>query len=76
MSKLLKESTIEKLIDLGFIEKNDGEHKDFIFITDKFKLQVDPWHDVFLSILNYPKSIKIEINDLMDLREAIDFIKY
>ncbi len=56
MTELQKVATPEKLIEMGFIEENDGSGDprgiDYTIRNDKFILNVDPWREVKLCRVN------------------------
>ena len=78
-TELLKVATPEKLIEMGFIEENDGSEDprgvDYNIRNDKFHLLIDPWCEVKIARRN-PDSdfITIAVDDLSELQSVVDWI--
>ena len=78
-TELLKVATPEKLIEMGFIEENDGSDDprgiDYNIRNENFHLLVDPWCEVKLCRLNPDTDyITIHCESLFDLQCVVDWI--
>jgi len=78
-TELLKVATLEKLIEMGFIEENDGSEDprgiDYNIRNEKYHLLVDPWCEVKLCRLNPDTDyITIHCESLFDLQCVVDWI--
>lgn len=77
---LLNQTTFIEIIKLGFvkIEDDSGDPIDTFYTmkNDKFKIIIDCAMDITLERINPDtESIKVEIDDLYDLRNLIAFIQ-
>jgi hypothetical protein len=78
-SDLLKVLTPEKLIEMGFIEENDGSEDprgvDYNIRNENYHLIVDPWCEVKLCRLNPDTDyITIDCKSLFDLQCVVNWI--
>lgn len=68
----------ERILKMGFIEENDGSGDprgiDYNMRKNGYHILIDPWFDVKMT---YKDSdfIKLQVDDLIDLQEVIDFIE-
>lgn len=77
--KLFKVLIPSKLIEMGFVEDNDGTEDprgfEWNIKNEKFNLWVDPWCDVYLARINPDTDgIKLKIDDLYELKCVVDWI--
>ena len=75
----MKIITPEKLIELGFIEENDGTNDprgvDWNIRNSKYHLMIDPWCEVKLCRKNPDTDfIIIQVDNLHELEMVIDWI--
>jgi hypothetical protein len=78
-TELLNVATPEKLIEMGFIEENDGSEDprgiDYNIRNEKYHLLVDTWCEVKLCRLNPDTDfITIHCESLFDLQCVVDWI--
>ena len=78
-TELLKVVTPKKLIEMGFIEVNDGSEDprgiDYNIRNEKYHLLIDPWGEVKLCRLNPDTDyITIHCESLFDLQCVVDWI--
>lgn len=77
--KLMKAVTVEKLLELGFIEEHDGtgdpRGTDWNIRNKNFHLLIDPWFEVKLSRINPDTDfITLHVTDLSELQSIINWI--
>ena len=77
--ELLKVATPEKLIEMGFVEENDGTGDprgvDWNMRTKNFHVLINPWCEVSIWRLNPDTdSIKLQVEDLIDLQSVVDWV--
>jgi hypothetical protein len=78
-TELLKVVTPEKLIEMGFVEENDGSGDprgiDYNIRNENFHLLVDPWCEVKLCRLNPDTDyITIHCESIFDLQCVVYWI--
>jgi hypothetical protein len=78
-TELLKVATPKKLIEMGFIEENDGSEDprgiDYNIRNEMYHLLVDPWCEVKLCRLNPDTDyITIHCESIFDLQCVVDWI--
>ncbi len=78
-TELLKVATPEKLIEMGFVEENDGSEDprgvDWNIRNEQYHLMVDPWCEVKLARRNPDTDyITIHCESLFDLQCVVDWV--